>query len=98
MEFDQHQLVALIAPRKVYIASAEEDSWADPIGEFLSAYHASPVYELYGLSGISSNKMPNIHEPIIYDIGYHIRSGKHDVTDYDWTCFMDFTDKHFFNK
>jgi hypothetical protein len=98
LEFDQHQLVALIAPRKVYIASAEEDSWADPIGEFLSAYHASPVYELYGLSGISSNKMPNIHEPIIYDIGYHIRSGKHDVTDYDWTCFMDFTDKHFFNK
>lgn len=95
LPIDQHQLLALIAPRKVYVASADKDQWADPKGEFLSAYHASPVYQLYGLNPIKTDKMPEIHQPIMEDIGYHIRTGVHDVTDYDWKCFMDFADKHF---
>lgn len=95
LPFDQHQLIALIAPRKVYVASAEEDLWADPKGEFLSAYHAGVVYKLYGLSPIESDKMPGLHEPVMNDVGYHIRAGKHDVVDYDWECFMTFADKHF---
>ncbi|MDR2774725.1 MAG: acetylxylan esterase [Tannerella sp.] len=95
LPFDQHQLIALIAPRKVYIASASEDLWADPKGEFLSAYHAGPVYKLYGMSAIESDRMPELHQPVLTDIGYHIRAGKHDVTDYDWERFMDFMDKHF---
>ena len=95
LPFDQHELVALIAPRKVYIASAMEDRWADPKGEFLSGYYAGPVYELYGLKGLGTNVHPPVHQPIMNDAGYHIREGVHGVTDYDWTCFLDFADKHF---
>jgi len=85
----------LIAPRKVYIASAEEDAWADPKGEFLSGYYAGVVYELYGLKGLGTSVQPPIHQPIMNDVGYHIRAGKHDVTDYDWISYMNFADKHF---
>jgi predicted esterase len=98
LPFDQHQLVALIAPRKVYIASAEKDTWADPKGEFLSGYSAGAVYELYGLKGLGTNVQPPVHQPIMNDVGYHIREGIHDVTDYDWISYMDFSDKHFGKK
>jgi hypothetical protein len=91
---DQHMLLALIAPRPLYVASAEEDRWADPKGEFLGAYHAGPVYRLYGKSPLPSEQMPGIHQPVMETVGYHIRAGRHDITEYDWDRYMDFADKH----
>ena len=95
MPFDQHELIALMAPRHVYVASAQEDRWADPKGEFLATAHAAPAFELYGMKGLGTLEQPGIHQPIMNDVGYHIRAGKHDVTDYDWDRFMDFCDLHF---
>lgn len=85
---DQHELLALIAPRPVYVASAVKDEWADPWGEFLSAYYASPVYELLGKKGIPTLDMPAVDQPIQNTVAYHIRSGVHDVTDYDWEQYI----------
>jgi hypothetical protein len=91
---DQHMLIALIAPRPVYVTSADEDLWADPRGEFLSCVHASPVYALLGEKGVESDVMPPLDEPQHGGrIGYHVRSGRHAFTEYDWRQFLKFADR-----
>ncbi len=91
---DQHELIALIAPRPVYVASAEGVCWADPRGVFLSCKHASPVYRMLGTEGLPADDMPAVDHPVQGQIGYHVRSGGHDVKDFDWEQYLSFADKH----
>lgn len=96
MPFDQHEVVALIAPRPVYIASASEDNWSDQRGEFLGAKGAESVYALYGEGGIGISDMPPVDVPYNQGyIAYHIRKGPHAVLEYDWEQFLLFADRFF---
>lgn len=95
---DSHLLIALVAPRPVYVASASEDLLADPKGEFLAAHAAGSVYQLFGKVGITSSEMPAPDQPVGDTIGYHLRTGKHDITAYDWSQYLDFADRHLRRK
>jgi len=94
LPFDQHMLLALIAPRPVYVCSATEDLLSDPKGEFLTTVHAEPVYRLFGLKGVNVTKWPEPDAPVGETIGYHLRTGKHAITAYDWEQFLRFADHH----
>jgi alpha-N-arabinofuranosidase len=95
MPMDGHFVLALAAPRPAYVASAELDKGSDPQGEFLSALEVSRVYKLLGKQGLGATEMPGLNQPVTGDIGYHVRSGKHDVTAYDWDRYLDFMELHF---
>ncbi len=91
---DQHQLIALIAPRPAYIASAAEDAWADPEAEFLACVSAAPVYALYGQKTVTEQKFPQVGKTLHEgSVGYHVRAGEHDLKLVDWSNFMDFADR-----
>ncbi len=91
---DQHMVLSLIAPRPLYVASATEDRWADPKGEFLSAKEASVVYNLYGTEGLFAASMPQPDTPLIGTVSYHIRTGKHDIISFDWEQYIKFARQH----
>jgi dienelactone hydrolase len=94
---DGNLLIALDAPRLLYVASAVGDEWSDPKGEFMSALSASSVYRLLGKPALPPDTpMPAVDEPIGLegDVAYHERSGKHDVTEFDWAHYIDFLDDH----
>ena len=96
LPIDQHMLIALIAPRAVYVDSADEDLWADPKGSYLSLYYAVPVYKLFYTETTLPKAMPPLNKQVVSGkIGYHIRDGSHNMLLKDWNWFMDFADKTF---
>ena len=88
MPFDQHWLIASIAPRKVYVASASEDIWADPDSEYLACVAASPAFK----NGfVCENRLPQINDTFHNgDIGYHLRKGRHYMGREDWNKAISF--------
>ncbi len=91
---DGHMLLALIAPRPLYVSSAEEDHSSDPPAEYLSLVNASKVYELFGNPSFDQ-PMPAVNTPVVKGLlGYHVRNGKHDVTAYDWDQYLAFVERH----
>ena len=95
MPCDQHQFLALMAPRLVAVASASEDAWAGQRGEYESCVRASGAWEAQGLKGLVSDGFPPPDSPLQEgSVSYHLRTGKHNLTGYDWNRYMDFADRH----
>jgi hypothetical protein len=93
LPFDMHMLLSLIAPRALYIDCADEDLWGDPRGSYLSLYHSVPVFNLLGVKSEINKAMPPVNKQVISGrVGFHIRSGSHNLLLKDWNWFMDFAD------
>jgi hypothetical protein len=96
MPFDQHMLLALMAPRALYVSSASKDDWADPVGEFLSLKGAEPAFKLYRIPTLPAAVQPPVGQPVMNShLGYHLREGGHNLTAYDWENFVKFADQHY---
>jgi hypothetical protein len=95
LPFDSPFILSLVAPRPLYIASADGEFIVDPKGEFLAGVAVEPVYRLFDKNGLNLMQMPGLDQPIGGQIGYHIRPGKHDMTTYDWDQYLTFADQHF---
>ncbi len=94
--FDQHFLLASIAPRFAYVASASMDDWADPTSEFLSCVAASEGYERLGYHGlVTEDRLPRVGEYLHEGrIGYHLREGVHFLSMKDWALYMQYMRRH----
>lgn len=95
---DSHCLLALIAPRPLFLSTGSEDVWGDPHGEFLAARAAAPVYQIFGETGILETNFPPLDHALQHDLGFNCHTGKHDVLPTDWVNFLDFADAHFAPK
>ena len=99
MPVDQHSLLAALAPRPFYAATAQHDLWADNKGQWIGTFNAAPAYDLYNLKvAFTSSERPQVNQPIIESaIGFHVRSGVHGFELYDWEKYMQFIEYHFLN-
>ena len=96
MPVDAHMLIALSAPRPVFITGGTADQWADPKGEFLAAVAAGPVYRLLGKKDVGATELPPLDTPLIGgDLGWYYHTGPHAATPADWKVFLQFLDKYF---
>jgi hypothetical protein len=96
MPVDAHMLIALSAPRPVFITGGTTDQWADPVGEFLAQVAAGPVYRLLGKRDLGATRLPPLDTPLTTgDLGYHYHTGGHTATVEDWKAFLQFLGKYF---
>jgi len=96
MPVDAHMLIALSAPRPVFITGGTADQWADPVGEFKAGVAAGPVYRLLGKKDLGTTELPPLDTPLTKgDIGWHYHTGGHAATAADWKAFLDFVGKYF---
>lgn len=101
LPFDQHQLLTLIAPRLLATASASEDNWADPVGQFHSLVYAQSVFALYQKTTtiwLTADAPDRSGKSVVLrngNIQHHLRQGKHDLKVEDWNYYLDFADYHF---
>ncbi|MHA8067184.1 glucuronyl esterase domain-containing protein [Aquirufa sp. ROCK2-A2] len=93
LPFDSNILLGLLAPRPLYVTSAVGDQWSDPMGEFLGAKWAEPIYHLYHHIGLGETSFPALNTPVGQRVQYHIREGKHDINEFDWTEFIRFANE-----
>lgn len=98
LPFDQHELLALVAPRVLCVHSATEDQWADPKGEYLALLNAGPVFELFGKEGLSSEVPPPPDTVVGSDVSYLLRSGKHNIEKSDWEAYLKCADRVFYGE
>jgi dienelactone hydrolase len=96
MPVDAHMLIALSAPRPVFITGGTQDQWADPIGEFLAEVAAGPVYRLLGKHDLGADRLPPLDTALIGgDLAWHYHTGPHAATEADWRVFVRFLEKYF---
>ena len=96
MPVDAHMLIALSAPRPVFISGGTADQWADPVGMFKAAVAAGPVYRLLGKKDLGTTELPALDTPLTTgDIGWTYHTGGHTATPADWRAFLDFLGKYF---
>ncbi|MDL2230784.1 hypothetical protein LJB87_03230, partial [Alistipes sp. OttesenSCG-928-L06] len=96
LPFDSHQMMSLIAPRALYVASATQDGYADPPGEYAALQLTTPVYKLLKHRTALPKAFPSPDTPVGVGtpVGYHVRTGKHDTTPQDWKAVLDFLDAY----
>ncbi len=96
MPVDAHMLIALSAPRPVFISGGTADQWADPVGMFKAAVAAGPVYRLLGKKDLGTTELPAVDTPLVSgDLGWNYHTGGHTATPADWKAFLDFLGKYF---
>ncbi len=92
---DQHMLIALCAPRAVFITGGLTDQWSDPKGEFLALVAAGPAYRLLGAKDLGVTELPPLDRPVTGgDLGFHYHSGGHTALPADWRAFLEFAERH----
>jgi len=90
LPFDQHALIALVAPRPILVCNAVEDAWANPAGQFAMLKGASPVWELLGEQGLAADRLPDPGRSTGGAVRYFLRPGEHAMSSADWEAYLDF--------